>query len=75
MQSKQTGDSNAKQAKGRCAAWATADTALRHDEEWDGKPNTTGEDGFFGKLNELRKKATAGIIEKMADTRPRDQQT
>ncbi|ORX35597.1 hypothetical protein BD324DRAFT_630799 [Kockovaella imperatae] len=46
----------------------------QHDEEWDGKPNSTGEDGFFGKLNEMRKKFTANTVEKMADTRPKDQQ-
>jgi hypothetical protein len=46
----------------------------RHDEEWDGKPNTTGADGFFGKMNELRKKATAEAIKLGANTKPIDQQ-
>lgn len=32
-----------------------------HIEEWDHKKVTTGEDGFFGLLNEYRKKATADI--------------
>ncbi|KAK1923969.1 hypothetical protein DB88DRAFT_488642 [Papiliotrema laurentii] len=47
---------------------------VKHDEEWDGKPNTTGSDGFFGKLNELRKKFTAEAVKAGADTRPVDQQ-
>ncbi|RXK35580.1 hypothetical protein M231_07165 [Tremella mesenterica] len=45
-----------------------------HEEEWDGKENTTSSDGFFGKLNEWRKKATAEIVKAGADTRPVDQQ-
>ena len=45
----------------------------RHDEEWDGKPNTTGEDGFFGKINEMRKKFTAEMVKAGADTTPVDQ--
>lgn len=45
-----------------------------HDEEWDGKPNTTGEDGFFGQLNEWRKKATASMVKAGVDTTPPDQQ-
>ncbi|GFZ46906.1 hypothetical protein JCM24511_04126 [Saitozyma sp. JCM 24511] len=44
-----------------------------HEEEWDAKPNTTGEDGFFGKINELRKKFTAEAIKLGADTTPADQ--
>ncbi|WWC94443.1 hypothetical protein V866_001289 [Kwoniella sp. B9012] len=47
---------------------------LRHDEEWDAKPNTTGEDGFFGKINELRKKFTASAVQAGVDTTPKDQQ-
>ncbi|OCF43052.1 hypothetical protein I317_03146 [Kwoniella heveanensis CBS 569] len=46
----------------------------RHDEEWDAKPNTTGDDGFFGKLNELRKKFTAAAVQSGVDTTPKDQQ-
>lgn len=46
---------------------------LRHDEEWDGKPNTTSEDGFFGALNEFRKKATATLVKAGVDTTPADQ--
>ena len=33
----------------------------RHTEEWDHKRETSREDGFFGMLNEHRKRATAGI--------------
>lgn len=43
---------------------------LRHDEEWDGKPNTTGEDGFMGKLNEMRKKVTASVVKAATDQTP-----
>ncbi|WVR06762.1 hypothetical protein IAU60_003797 [Kwoniella sp. DSM 27419] len=46
----------------------------QHDEEWDAKPNTTGEDGFFGKLNEMRKKFTASMVHSGVDTTPKDQQ-
>ncbi|WWC62228.1 uncharacterized protein I303_104824 [Kwoniella dejecticola CBS 10117] len=47
---------------------------LKHDEEWDAKPNTTGEDGFLGKINELRKKFTASAVHAGVDTTPKDQQ-
>ncbi|WWC88987.1 uncharacterized protein L201_003903 [Kwoniella dendrophila CBS 6074] len=46
---------------------------LRHDEEWDAEPNTTGEDGFFGKINELRKKFTAAAVQAGVDPTPKDQ--
>ncbi|WRT66689.1 uncharacterized protein IL334_003649 [Kwoniella shivajii] len=46
---------------------------LKHDEEWDAKPNSTGDDGFFGKINELRKKFTASSVEATTDTTPKDQ--
>ena len=42
----------------------------RHDEEWDGEKNTTGEDGFFGKLNELRKKMTAETVRSTVTSDP-----
>jgi len=45
-----------------------------HQEEWDAKKNTTGEDGFFGKINELRKKFTAEAVKAGVDTTPIDQQ-
>ncbi|KAI0046613.1 hypothetical protein FA95DRAFT_1559915 [Auriscalpium vulgare] len=32
-----------------------------HTEEWDHKRETTADDGFFGTLNEQRKKITAGV--------------
>lgn len=34
-----------------------------HEEEWDHEPNKTGEDGFVGKLQELRKKFDAKLVE------------
>ncbi|ORY81015.1 hypothetical protein BCR37DRAFT_388031 [Protomyces lactucae-debilis] len=34
----------------------------RHEEQWDGKPNATAADGFFGKLAEWRKIAGAKLI-------------
>ncbi|KAI0718935.1 hypothetical protein C8T65DRAFT_569813 [Cerioporus squamosus] len=34
---------------------------IRHTEEWDHRRETNREDGFFGMLNEQRKKATAGF--------------
>jgi len=46
-----------------------------HLEEWDGKKNTTGEDGFFGKINEMRKKFTAEAVKAGVDTTPVDQQS
>lgn len=33
-----------------------------HEEEWDHKKNTTGDDGFMGQLNEYRKKIGAKMI-------------
>lgn len=40
-----------------------ADAQTQHDEEWDHQPNKTGEDGFWGKVQEARKKLDAKIIE------------
>jgi len=34
-----------------------------HEEEWDHKPNKTGEDGFMGKIQEWRKVASAKMVE------------
>lgn len=45
----------------------------RHEEEWDAEKNKTSEDGFFGKIQELRKKATAGMINTFVDSTPKDQ--
>lgn len=42
-----------------------------HDEEWDAQPNTTSEDGFFGALNEMRKKATANMVRLGVDPTPK----
>lgn len=36
-----------------------------HQEEWDHKRETTSDDGFFGMLNEERKKITASITAKL----------
>lgn len=47
---------------------------IRHEEEWDGKNNATAEDGFFGKVQEMRKKATAGAVDAAVDSTPKDQQ-
>lgn len=46
----------------------------RHDEEWDAKPNTTGADGFFGAMNEFRKKTTAKMVNMGVDSTPVDKQ-
>ncbi|KAK0882055.1 hypothetical protein LTR87_004224 [Friedmanniomyces endolithicus] len=34
-----------------------------HEEEWDHKPNKTGEDGFMGKIQQWRKEASAKMVE------------
>ena len=34
---------------------------MRHTEEWDHRKETTREDGFWGLLNEYRKKITADV--------------
>ncbi|KAK8864703.1 hypothetical protein IAR55_001955 [Kwoniella newhampshirensis] len=47
---------------------------LTHDEEWDAKSNTTGGDGFFGMINEIRKKTTAATVQAVVDTTPHDLQ-
>lgn len=33
-----------------------------HEEEWDHEKNKTGSDGFMGKMQELRKKADAKLV-------------
>ncbi|KAK7058548.1 hypothetical protein VNI00_002184 [Paramarasmius palmivorus] len=38
---------------------------LHHTEEWDHSKSTTSEDGFFGMLNEQRKKITASLTDKI----------
>ncbi|KAF8167353.1 hypothetical protein B0H34DRAFT_681547 [Crassisporium funariophilum] len=40
-----------------------ANKVVRHNEEWNHQKTTTSEDGFFGMLNEQRKKVTAGITD------------
>jgi len=42
-----------------------------HEEEWDHKPNSDGDDGFFGKLNEWRKKADAKMVEMGVSSDPK----
>ncbi|KAK3716139.1 hypothetical protein LTR37_006584 [Vermiconidia calcicola] len=34
-----------------------------HEEEWDHQPNKTADDGFMGRLQEWRKKASAKTVE------------
>lgn len=41
-----------------------------HEEEWDHKPNTTGDDGFFGSINEFRKKLSAKVIDATVTSDP-----
>ena len=41
-----------------------------HEEEWDHKPNKDGDDGFMGKIQELRKKADAKLVEKTVTSDP-----
>ncbi|CCM03746.1 uncharacterized protein FIBRA_05892 [Fibroporia radiculosa] len=43
---------------------------IRHTEEWDHKRETTRDDGFFGMLNEQRKKITAGLTGKFISQDP-----
>ena len=43
----------------------------RHDEEWDHETNkTAGEDGWLGKMQEVRKKMDAKVVEKMVPSDP-----
>ena len=42
----------------------------RHIEEWDHKRDANKEDGFFGLLNEQRKKITAALIDKLGFKEP-----
>ncbi|KAF9041834.1 hypothetical protein BDZ89DRAFT_1060201 [Hymenopellis radicata] len=37
----------------------------RHTEEWDHEKSSTSDDGFFGMLNEYRKKLTASVTAKV----------
>jgi len=46
------------------------DMIVHHEEEWDHQPNKTGDDGFMGKLQELRKKFDAKIVEKGVSSDP-----
>lgn len=42
-----------------------------HEEEWDHESNKDGSDGFLGKLNELRKKADAKLVETFVSSDPK----
>jgi hypothetical protein len=44
-----------------------------HEEQWDAKNNATAEDGFFGKMQEVRKKVTAAMVDAGVDSTPVDQ--
>lgn len=41
-----------------------------HEEEWDHKENKEGSDGFMGKIQELRKKFSAKVVEKGVSSDP-----
>lgn len=41
-----------------------------HDEEWDHESNKTGNDGFFGRVQEARKKLDAKLVEKTVPSDP-----
>jgi len=47
-----------------------AHQVVRHTEEWDHKRETTREDGFFGMLNEYRKKFTANTTGAFLSEKP-----
>ncbi|KAI0734409.1 hypothetical protein C8Q72DRAFT_770548 [Fomitopsis betulina] len=47
----------------------------RHTEEWNHKRETSREDGFFGMLNEHRKRATAGITGMFVSQEPPAERT
>jgi hypothetical protein len=42
-----------------------------HEEEWDHKENKDGNNGFMGKLQELRKKADAKLVEMGVSSDPK----
>ena len=42
-----------------------------HEEEWDHKENKDGSHGFMGKLQELRKKADAKMVEMSVSSDPK----
>jgi hypothetical protein len=44
-----------------------------HEEQWDAKNNATAKDGFFGKMQEVRKKVTAAMVDAGVDSTPVDQ--
>ena len=41
-----------------------------HDEEWDHESNKTGSDGFFGRIQEGRKKTGAKLVEQAVPSDP-----
>lgn len=43
---------------------------MRHTEEWNHNRETSKEDGFFGMLNEQRKKITAGLTDMFTSKEP-----
>merc|ERR1712071_363083 len=45
-----------------------------HEEEWTGDKNSSGEDGFLGKMQEMRKKFSAKAVNAFVDSTPYDQQ-
>jgi hypothetical protein len=47
----------------------------RHEEEWRGEKNQVSDDGFIGKLHEMRKKFTAQTVNAFVDSTPYDQQS
>ena len=48
----------------------TQGLVIKHMEEWDHKHESTSEDGFFGMLNEYRKKITAELTGKAVTKDP-----
>ncbi|GHJ89373.1 hypothetical protein NliqN6_5775 [Naganishia liquefaciens] len=46
---------------------------LRHEEEWAGNKNAMSQDGFWGSLQEARKKFQANLVHAVTDSTPKDQ--
>lgn len=44
-----------------------------HEEEWAGNKNAMSQDGFWGSLQEARKRFQANLVHAVTDSTPKDQ--
>ncbi|KAL8800639.1 MAG: hypothetical protein Q9182_005052 [Xanthomendoza sp. 2 TL-2023] len=65
------GEGSGKTVNSKVTLWVDQDGLIeRHDEEWDHEGNRSGGDGFWGRVQEMRKKVDAKVVEMAVSSDP-----